>query len=335
MKRNQLIALSVFLLTMNSCEKAPKPAEWCCDNPPVVIPEAPLQGALIASKTATFSGDVINFDDQTEGNIEDRSWTFQGGVPASSTQKDPSVAYPTPGRYNVQLITKTKTSADTTTTTVVVFPAASIAAIFGFNGNIKDSGPQNIAATMPGTGVISFAENDRFNVKGNTATFDGANGLHLASNTAFDFGTNNYSVSCWVKTPSTSRMMIWQEAGKNGGGDPQSWLRLGDNTTTQQLRFHVGSVLNLGDVGRVSDDKWHHIVGIREGTMQRLYIDGVKIGEQSTTTLRVVSTPEQGFKIGFQEGSTSYSNFYNGLLDDLVVYKKALSEEEVKALFIL
>lgn len=333
MKLYYFFTLGILIFLMGSCEKDPKIAEWCCEDPVFEVPEPPVQGSLVASKTATYSGDVIQFLDDSSGDIVERQWTFEGGIPEESDGKEVAVTYENPGRYQVTLITIGKEESDTLTSSVVVIPAQGLAAYFPFNGAIKDNGPLEISFTTPGDGNIYFSEEDRFQVPGDAATFDGNNGILLASNEAFAFETSDYTVSCWVKSSSTSRMMIWQEAGREGGGDPQSWLRMGDNSSDRYLRFHVGSILNFGEEGQVSDGEWHHLVGVREGTVQRMYLNGEKIGEQSTNTLRDVSSPDQVFKIGFQENTSGFINHFQGEMDDFIVYKRAISDEEVKALF--
>ena len=49
-------------------------------------------------------GQSINFTDLTKGIPNSWNWTFNGGVPATSTVKDPTgITYSTPGTYNVTL----------------------------------------------------------------------------------------------------------------------------------------------------------------------------------------------------------------------------------------
>ncbi|HOY05706.1 MAG TPA: PKD domain-containing protein [Saprospiraceae bacterium] len=45
----------------------------------------------------------IHFTDASTGTITGRSWTFQGGTPASSTQQNPNVIWATAGTFNVTL----------------------------------------------------------------------------------------------------------------------------------------------------------------------------------------------------------------------------------------
>jgi hypothetical protein len=72
---------------------------------------------------------------------------------------------------------------------------------------------------------------------------------------------------------------------------------------------------------------------VREGLTTRIYIDGTKIKEMASATgLKNVSN-DAAFKVGMQEGATGFSNFYSGYLDDLIIYKKALTQAEVNTLF--
>ncbi|HKK39695.1 MAG TPA: M43 family zinc metalloprotease [Cryomorphaceae bacterium] len=48
-------------------------------------------------------GQEIEFDDISYNDVEDRVWTFEGGIPATSVEDNPMVAYGTPGVYSVTL----------------------------------------------------------------------------------------------------------------------------------------------------------------------------------------------------------------------------------------
>jgi hypothetical protein len=92
------------------------------------------------------------------------------------------------------------------------------------------------------------------------------------------------------------------------------------------------AILNLGAPGKVSDGQWHHVVAVRQGTVTSVYVDGVKKGSLTASGLKVVSNDED-FKIGVQEGATSNSSFFNGDIDDVLIYNKALTDAEVLELF--
>lgn len=69
---------------------------------PVVEGTAPVAG-FTADNTEITAGNAINFTNTTTGYQATRTWTFEGGNPATSTEENPRVIYSTPGTYRVSL----------------------------------------------------------------------------------------------------------------------------------------------------------------------------------------------------------------------------------------
>ena len=70
---------------------------------------------------------------------------------------------------------------------------------------------------------------------------------------------------------------------------------------------------------------FHHVAGTYDGTTMRLYFDGAEVG----------SLPVSGF-VGVSEGvalSTGDAEALDGLLDEVQVFDRALSAEEIRAIF--
>ncbi len=75
-----------------------------------------LLADFTANRTAISAGQTVTFTDISEGNnISNRSWQFEGGTPATSTQQNPTVTYNTPGVYTVTLTISSASSTDTET----------------------------------------------------------------------------------------------------------------------------------------------------------------------------------------------------------------------------
>lgn len=78
--------------------------------------------------------------------------------------------------------------------------------------------------------------------------------------------------------------------------------------------------------------KWHHVVGTyNPGTAQSIYIDGVLI-ETGGATNNIASTGSD-ILIGATL-SNAPTNFFNGKIDDARIYNRALSDAEVKNLYL-
>ncbi len=304
-----------------------------------VIDITSVEADFSSDFNSTYEGGAINFTDKSLGSATSWSWTFEGGSPSVSSDQNPVVTYSTAGRYTVKLVVANefKSSEKEITKYVLVVPGSGIVAFYPFDGDSKDAGPNKVDPSNNGTGTIIYTEADRQSVN-TCATFDGASVLVAPDNSAFNFGTNDFSISCWVRTTLTTKMMIWMESGGViGTGDLQTWLRIGDNTTTRKVRFDCedASGSNIVNVATgVSDGSWHHVVCIREGLTSSVYIDGVLALSQDATSIKEVSS-SQPFKIGAQEatGGGTYSAFFTGSIDELILYNRPLTATEVSNLF--
>ncbi len=90
----------------------------------VTVQEAtPLVAGFTADATEITAGTAVNFTNTSTGYQATRTWTFEGGNPATSNEENPRVIYSAPGTYQVSLTvsnpcgdnTKTETSYITVT----------------------------------------------------------------------------------------------------------------------------------------------------------------------------------------------------------------------------
>ncbi|CAN5596907.1 hypothetical protein BH23BAC4_BH23BAC4_11140 [soil metagenome] len=89
---------------------------WYNDQaPPTGPPVAAFEGTRVLSE-----GGVAYFQDRSSGEVSDRLWTFQGGIPETSSEANPAVRYLTPGFYDVTLVAIGPQGADTLTVTQFV-----------------------------------------------------------------------------------------------------------------------------------------------------------------------------------------------------------------------
>jgi len=76
---------------------------------------------------------------------------------------------------------------------------------------------------------------------------------------------------------------------------------------------------------------WYHVVGVfdRDGDKGYVYVDGVKEGEASMTTDPYSN--DAVTKIGCRSSTSDYA--FNGLIDDVMVFDRTLSGDEIQTLF--
>ncbi|MCP3942390.1 MAG: DUF1566 domain-containing protein [Desulfobacteraceae bacterium] len=82
-----------------------------------------------ADSISVIKGDTINFTSDCKGKIRSYFWTFSGGTPSSSEDKNPSIKYDIAGTYSVSLtIVNLKGLTDTQTKTSYIIVDAQSAA---------------------------------------------------------------------------------------------------------------------------------------------------------------------------------------------------------------
>lgn len=68
-----------------------------------------------ANTTVINIGDTVRFSDLSTGIVTERSWTFEGGTPINSTEKNPKIVYNTAGAYSVSLYSTDQDISDSLT----------------------------------------------------------------------------------------------------------------------------------------------------------------------------------------------------------------------------
>lgn len=79
----------------------------------VASPSGPPKADFTANSVSLFENGLVYFSDASSGKATRWQWTFDGGTPASSTDRNPSVLYSKAGTYSVRLIVGDSTTSDT------------------------------------------------------------------------------------------------------------------------------------------------------------------------------------------------------------------------------
>jgi hypothetical protein len=98
------------------------------------------------------------------------------------------------------------------------------------------------------------------------------------------------------------------------------------------LRFRVktGGVINDLEVPcAFSDGIWYHVAGVYNGSTMQVFVNGAPVGNVLART-GPISPDTVGVTLGKRSGSTL--NYFSGILDDVRIYNRALSTDEIAAL---
>jgi hypothetical protein len=81
----------------------------------------------------------------------------------------------------------------------------------------------------------------------------------------------------------------------------------------------------------VDDDEWHHVVGVfsRSSGEIKAYIDG-KLEQAVAADKGIDVSTEAEVRIGRSSQQSNDADWYSGCIDEVRLYNKALSDEEIK-----
>jgi len=136
----------------------------------------------------------------------------------------------------------------------------------------------------------------------------------------------DYSLEVWVKQNSKEPQVYISKW--TGAGDMSAWwLGYYENVVQFGDYYQGGQVRAKGT--DIADNQWHYLVGVREGTNLSLYIDGEKVAEGRSPD-EVSGYNPAPVKIGGFGAGEKASWPFKGLIDEVRVYCRALSEKEIK-----
>jgi hypothetical protein len=109
--------------------------------------------------------------------------------------------------------------------------------------------------------------------------------------------------------------------------DAKAELRYDGINGPQQLHFYlkINGVLEHIRVNNVLQVAvFHHVAGTYDGSVMRLYLDGVEVGSLAVSGI---------VEVGALVTLASAAGPFDGLLDEVDIYYRALSDTEIKAIF--
>ncbi|HUW20936.1 MAG TPA: LamG domain-containing protein [Sedimentisphaerales bacterium] len=175
-------------------------------------------------------------------------------------------------------------------------------------------------------------------------SFDGINDyVALPNNTPIWLPQNDFTAACWVyfdKDPTSTAEFIldlqwscWSVHELNTG------YGIFRNAVDGKVKFAMETAsadddLRSEDV--LAKNRWYHVVAVRYGTTQAIYLDG-QLNASRTCSGEPIKFVGSGsdYKVNFGRVSNVSETLYylDGMIDDVRIYDRALSAEEVRELY--
>jgi outer membrane protein assembly factor BamB len=175
---------------------------------------------------------------------------------------------------------------------------------------------------------------------GKAFSFNGSNGWAALGDPSSLAFTNSMTIEGWVKVnglPTNYNFgSIMFRGDDRGGLDPYQL----DIQPNGELNFGIDNASNEGTgiQAPIATGQWVHVAAtLDDGTgLMTLYENGAVVA-QTTTTIRPFATldptQEPGVGIGNSNALDNYNVPFNGLIDELTVYNRALTSGEVLGIY--
>lgn len=249
-----------------------------------------FQAAATYTESLSCDGDSVRFVDASNGNEMSRQWYFPGGTPSTSTDSMPVVLYNVTGTYNVKLVVFNGTSYDSVTYT-----------------NLISYSPPCAVDTVPG----------RAQFFSGTASYVTVPKLPFTSNTV--------TYSAWVKI--NSLQPDYSAIFMNDGTATGMNFKVSGSSNYLGCHWNGTGIWSSRSVDSIPMGKWTHVAVVITPTNVTYYVNGrASVATNSNTAYNFNNNSQ---RIGRYQTWTS-RNMDNALIDELCVYKRALSQSEIR-----
>ena len=280
---------------------------------------------LVASELP--EGLVLDFDEAT----------LKGSVTGKLSQ---------PGEYSFRLTTVGAEEDDNTSVDVniVVRQNTSVQIMAYYPFEVVGDYTPNSIASQKATQAKSGGAHGGTIVSGEAVEGKVGNALKLHGSSVYvqnayeqlDINDNSFTVEFWMNSSSSADAYLLLYGSIQSKYPTGNWFGV-EHKNGDTFRFSIDDDVTKTEVGiadastRVFDGNWHHIVGVRDVAAKTLslYIDGELAEAKTDVETGAIVCPGENLVIG---GTDTYNadNSYNGLLDELYIYRGTLTASKVK-----
>ena len=218
----------------------------------------------------------------------------------------------------------------------VLAPALSKSLVLYYSFDHDEGGVVSDNSGKGNRGKVHGAEWTSKGKIGGAYVFDGVDDyIDIDSDSSIPkgIGTGNFTIAVWLKVKTPPGLVIEQHI-------PQSpWTGIFLSIDPSYFRFRTDDTGGIPtssillDVSKIVDDeKWHHYVAVRDDSVLYLYLDGVKKVEKKVPLVDLNVAYAGPLRIGSNCQDGKDTN-YNGVIDEVMIWSRALREKEVEQLY--
>ncbi len=194
---------------------------------------------------------------------------------------------------------------------------------YPFNGNADDASGNGNHGLVHG----AILANDRFGNSSNAYSFDGVDD-YIMTNSNISLGLD-YSVVLWFNYTGPTHGTLFHR-GYTGWCWYEPHIQI---TESLEVIAAVSGCNSAGLVGAsaIISGEWYQVAIVARDGSQEFYVNGVQMASTSHTDRWTFSY--QAFVGTGANQNTPVGTYYHGLIDDVRIYNRALSEAEIQLLY--
>jgi len=173
---------------------------------------------------------------------------------------------------------------------------------------------------------------------GKALKFDGMDDYIDGGNDSSVVISSGITIETWIK-PQPDQEYCWDGSKGNYGVAASVNNYTGSTTWSWQLRYGAPTTCYLGfqfngnpegakwvTIGQnLTAETWYHVVGTFNGTHIKSYLNGTLV--ETSTISAITTNPNNKILIGTE----GWANYFNGTIDEVRIWNRALSPEEINA----
>ena len=199
-----------------------------------------------------------------------------------------------------------------------------------FETDANDSAGNNDGTLMDNAAIVADAE------RGPVLGLDGS-GDYVTIDDDSSLDVTQFSVSVWFKTTLGGGHKQIIEKRENSKSDNYNnfYLNVNDGSDDKisAMMSDGSSVSVIRSDGAITSDVWCHVVEVFDGTTHMMYVNGVLQSDTDTSVSSPYIAGTQTTHIGVNRGFGNYNYYFDGKIEDVRVYDRALSGPEVFQLY--
>jgi hypothetical protein len=205
-------------------------------------------------------------------------------------------------------------------------PTIGLVGYWPFNGNANDESGNGNNGTVNGTSLTT----DRFGNTNKAYSFNGTSNFISVSNNNSLQTPNAISVNSWVQFSGpglgSSRLI-------SKGWSPNGIEVHTETSTNHKIRYGGGfNGIGYGPISQttLADNQWYMVTTIDNSNVKYIYINGTL---EDSLVHNYGSVPVSTIDLYFGKNSQNATDYLDGKLDDIGIWNRSLTQQEVTDLY--